>query len=167
MIVPIQSVFLEKIKIGGIKPDIALVFIFVQGWVWGKKSGFFWGMVLGGFLDLFSTGTLGIALIIKSIIGALSGILGKSFLHLSLQGYVLLFLGISLLHDISGFFFLHGLGAEEFFSALTGDALIRAIYNTFFAIGAILFVWDRFNQKGTFEYGGTILSPGRRSGTRR
>ncbi|MFQ5587240.1 MAG: hypothetical protein ACE5F7_00230 [Nitrospiria bacterium] len=166
-IIPIQTVFLEKIQIGGVKPDAALVFVFVQGWVWGAKKGFLWGLALGGMIDLFSTGMIGVTFVMKGLIGVLGGMLGKSFLHLSLQAYVLLFLMVSLLHDIAGVVFLHGLGLEELTSLLTGKILIRAIYNTVFAIVAILIVWEKFSRKGTFEYGGAIFSPGRRSGTRR
>ncbi len=166
-IIPLQTVFLEKIQIAGVKPDIALVFIFVQGWVWGKRSGFFWGLVLGGMIDLFSTGIIGPAFVIKGLVGIIAGMLGKSFLHLSLQGYVILFLIISLLHDLSGIVFLYGLGTEELMPLLTGKVLIRAIYNAVIAIAAILIVWEKFDQKGTFEYGGAIFSPGRRTGTRK
>ena len=160
-----QTVFLEKIQIRGVKPDIALVFVFIQGWVDGKKSGFFWGLALGGLIDLFSTGILGPALILKSLVGFIAGVLGKSFLHLSLHGYVFFFLMVSLLHDVSGLFFLHEM-SEELSSVLMEEAVIRLIYNLLFSVGAALIIWEKFNRKGTFEYGGTIFSPGRKSGTR-
>lgn len=165
-IIPLQTVFLEKIQIWGVKPDIALVFVFVQGWIWGTRNGLFWGLALGGMIDLFSIGVIGVTFVIKGVIGVIGGVLGKSFLHLSLQAYVTLFLIVSLLHDVAGTLFLHGLGPEELTSLLTGRVLVRAIYNTVLAIGVILIVWEKFNQKGTFEYGGAIFSPGRRSGTR-
>ncbi len=166
-IIPLQTVFLEKIQIGGVKPDMALVFIFVQGWVWGKRSGMGWGFALGGIIDLSTTGTIGMTFLIKGVCGLLGGIMGKSFLHLSLQGYVVLFLFVSLFHDLSGTLLIHGLEGQPLFSLFTIEVLIRAIYNTVFAIIAILFVWEKFDQKGKFEYGGAILSPGRRTGTRR
>jgi len=165
MLIPVQTVLLEKVKIAGVKPDIALVFVFVQGWIGGRKRGVLWGVALGGLIDLFSTGVLGLTLVLKGLTGLLAGALGKSFLHLSLQGYVLFFVGISLLHDVTGMLYLHG--DLELTSLLMGEALIRAIYNTFLAVGAILVIWEKFDPKGRFDYGGAILSPGRKPGSRK
>ena len=167
LLIPVQTIVLEKVKIAGVKPDIALVFVFVQGWIFGRRQGGLWGAALGGLIDLFSTGILGITLILKGLVGLIAGELGKSFLHLSLQGYVLFFIGISLLHDVAGLVFLHGFDFEELRFVLTGEILMRAVYNTVLAVIAIVIVWEKFNQKGNFEYGGAILSPGRKPGTRK
>lgn len=167
MLIPVQSVLLEKVEIAGVKPDIALVFVFVVGWTQGRKVGGLWGIALGGLIDLFSSGVLGLALLLKGVVGLIAGGLGKSFLHLSLQSYVIFFVGLSLLHDLVGIFFLHGFVLEDLGAVLTGEILLRAIYNTLLAIIAILIVWEKSNQKESFAYGGTIFSPGRKPGTRK
>lgn len=167
ILIPVQTVFLEKVKIAGVKPDIALVFVFVQGWIFGRKQGGIWGLALGGLIDLFSTGVLGLALFLKGFVGVIAGGLGKSFLQFSLHSYVLFFVVISLLHDVVGILFLHGLSVEILKSGLMGEIFMRAIYNTLLAIVAILIIWEKFDQEGKFEYGGAILFPGRKPGTRK
>lgn len=163
-IIPIQTLLLEKVRIAGVKPDLPLVFVFVQGWIWGEKSGLYWGLALGGLVDLFSIGVFGIAFALKGAVGFISGILGKSFLHLSLQAYVVIFLLVSILHDFTGDFFLHGIELEELWAVRTGDILIRAIYNTLLSAGCIVFIWGK-REKRIIKYGGTLLSPRRKPGT--
>lgn len=160
-IIPLQTILLEKVQIGGTKPDLALVWIFVQGWFWGIRNGLYWGMALGGLLDLFSIGTLGLGLVIKGIVGCVAGILGKSFLHLSLQLYCLIFFFISFLHDISGTLFLHGFETESLPALGIDRLLIRALYNTVLGIGLVLLIRSRRSNNGELAYGGSFLPAGR------
>ncbi len=155
-IVPLQSVVLEKLQIGGIKPDLALVWVFFQGWYFGALNGLYWGMALGSILDLFSVGTLGIGLITKSLVGTAAGLFGKSFLHLSLPLHVLIFILVSVVHDLSGNIFLHGFDRISIQSGLT-EALARAVYNSLFGIGFILVARSNPSNRGEGIYGGTIF----------
>ena len=163
-IIPIQALLLEKVRFAGVKPDFPLVFVFVQGWVWGEKAGLYWGLALGGLVDLFSIGAFGVSFALKGAVGFLSGILGKSFLHLSLQSYVIIFLLVSILHDFTGSFYVHGIGLETFRAVRVGEILIRAIYNTLLSLGCILFIWGK-RGNGLGEYGGAIFSSRKKPGT--
>jgi len=164
-IIPIQTTLLENLRVAGVKPDLALVFVFVQGWLRGEKAGLYWGLALGGLTDFFSIGVLGLGFALKGVVGSISGLLGGSFLHLSLQAYVLIFFVLSMLHDVAGHFFLYGFHLEAIQSHRVEDILIRALYNTVLSAGCILFLWGR-REKGGLEHGRTLLSPGRKPGTR-
>lgn len=157
-IIPLQTILLEKVQIVGIKPDLALVWIFAQGWFWGIKNGLYWGLALGGLLDIFSIGVLGLGLVLKGAVGCVAGALGRSFLHLSLQLHSLIFFFISFLHDISGTLFLHGIEIETLQTLRIGELLIRALYNTVFGIGLLLLIRSRINNNGEHVYGGSFLS---------
>lgn len=161
-IIPVQSIFLENFQVFGIKPDLALVFVFVQGWFWGIPNGLYWGMALGGLLDLFSVGTIGLGITLKVLVGATAGFFGKSFLHLSTRVYVAIFLMISLLHDVSGSFMLHGFSSEGFQSIQIWEIIIRALYNTVLSMLVVFFVRTRINRQETQSYGGAIFSPGKK-----
>jgi len=161
-IIPLQTILLEKFQVFGVKPDLALVIVFVQGWFWGTPIGLYWGMALGGLLDLFSIGTLGLGLVLKTLVGAIAGLFGKSFLHLSTQVYLGIFLLMSLVHDIMGSLILHGFDAEGFQAIQTGDIIIRALYNGILSIAAVLLISNRTNRQEIQSYGGTIFSPGKK-----
>jgi len=160
-IIPIQSIFLEKLRIAGVKPDLALVFVFIQGWVRGEKAGLYWGLAMGGLSDFFSIGVLGVAFALKGAVGYVSGLLGGSMLHLSLQAYGLIFLIFSILHDFAGHFFLHGLSMEGLQSAHAEDILLRALYNTLLSLVGILFFGGRLEKGGL---GDGRFSPGKQTG---
>jgi rod shape-determining protein MreD len=161
-IIPAQTIFMEKFRVLGVKPDIALVVVFVQGWFRGVPNGLYWGSVLGGLLDLFSVGTLGIGLLMKSIVGAIAGFFGKSFLHLSIRIYIAIFLIISLLHDVVGRTILHGLGADGIQSIPIEEITMRALYNAVLGLVAVSLIKSRINRQELEDYGGTIFSPGKK-----
>lgn len=158
---PVQTLFLENLRVAGIKPDLALIFVFVQGWAFGEVNGLFWGLALGGLVDLFSAGTLGVNLILKATVGFASGILGKSLLNLAVWVNCFLVFIISILHDLLGTFFLHG-GAGAELNEIWGGIVLRALYNSLFAMIFFFVFLKKTNTKGSFEYAGTLFSPGRK-----
>ena len=161
-IIPVQTIFLEPFQIFGVKPDLALILVFVQGWFWGAPNGLYWGLSLGVLLDLFSVGTVGLDLILKALVGATAGFFGKSLFHLSIQVYVAIFLIISLLHDVTGTLILRGLGTEGFQAIQTEDIIIRALYNAVLGIVSVFLIRNRINRQEIQSYGGAIFSPGKR-----
>jgi len=159
-VIPLQSIVLEKIQIGGIKPDLALVLVFFQGWFFGVANGLYWGAALGGLLDLFSLGILGVGLVAKGLVGLVAGLLGKSFLHLSIPLHLIIFMAVSVIHDLAGSFFLHGADLSLFQAGL-GEVLSRAAYNSLFGLGYIFLVRPSAGNQGELAYGGTIFPSGR------
>lgn len=165
-IIPVQTILLEKVQIAGVKPDLALVWVFIQGWFWGPMHGLYWGLAFGGLLDFFSIGVLGIGFVLKGFAGFLAGIFGRAFLHLSYQAHLFILLLISFLHDISGTFFLYGIGVDGRGAVRLEEISIRMVYNALIGIGCILFIRKRIKKKGRVAYSGTIFPAGR-SGLRR
>ncbi len=163
LFMPVQTLILENLRVGGIKPDLALILVFVQGWAFGEVNGLFWGFALGGLVDLFSTGILGVNFVLKAGVGFTSGVLGKSLLDLALWVNSIFIFIISVLHDMLGIFFLHGMNAAELHAGL-GSMVARALYNSLFAMIFFFVFLKKNSAKGSFEYAGTLLSPGRKSG---
>lgn len=163
LFMPVQTLILENLRVGGIKPDLALILVFVQGWAFGEVNGLFWGLALGGLVDLFSVGVLGVNFVLKAAVGFISGILGKSLLNLSVWINSFFIFVISVLHDALGTFFLHGVNGTEL-KATLGNIVGRALYNSLFAMIFFFVFLKKNSAKGSFEYAGTLLSPGRKSG---
>lgn len=160
---PVQTLIMENMRIGGIKPDLALVLVFVQGWAFGEVNGLFWGVALGSLVDLFSTGILGVNFVLKVSVGFVSGILGKSLLNLAVWVNSFFIFIISVLHDIVGELILHGVNGAELNDAI-GNIMVRALYNSALAMIFFFVFLKKTNAKGSFEYAGALLSPGRKSG---
>jgi rod shape-determining protein MreD len=160
---PIQTLILENLRVAGVKPDLALVLVFVQGWAFGEVNGFFWGLAFGGLVDLFSIGILGTNFVLKAAVGFAAGVLGKSLLNLALWVNSIFIFVISVLHDLLGSWFLHGMNRGEFSDGI-GEILTRAGYNSLVAMIFFFIFLKKPNTKGSFEYAGTLFSPGRKSG---
>lgn len=75
----LQVNFFTWFNIGGIMPNIFVIFIMLIGLFLKKDFAFFFGIIFGVLLDIFSGSRIGINTIALSIIGLASGILEKSF----------------------------------------------------------------------------------------
>ncbi|MFQ5597214.1 MAG: hypothetical protein ACE5GK_04110 [Nitrospiria bacterium] len=157
-VIPIQTRVLDAVQIWGVKPDLAYVIAFVRGWYWGALSGLYWGLALGGLIDFFSMGVLGVGFIHKGIVGFIAGLLGRSFLHLSYLVHLFIFLLISVLHDLSGTLFVHGFGQDGFEAVRMEAIVIRACYNALLGMVCLRMFRNKINKKGAVAYGRTIFS---------
>ena len=159
-LIPVQTLLLEKIQIGGIKPDLALVWGYCLSWANGEVAGLLWGVALGGLIDLFSIGLLGVNFFLKVTIGFTIGMLGRSFLNLSLLWNVLIFFFVSLLHDFIGTLVIEGMREGGSFPMIQPDMFGRALYNSLFAIGLLFLFSKRRGEKGSLDHAGVIFSAG-------
>lgn len=75
----LQSTLLSKLAILDVIPDIALGIIVFTAYVNGSRVGQFSGFFSGLILDLLSSAPLGFNAFIRTIIGALTGILKGTF----------------------------------------------------------------------------------------
>ncbi|MDC4224944.1 MAG: hypothetical protein MPW15_12125 [Candidatus Manganitrophus sp.] len=66
LLIPVQTLLLEKIQIAGVKPDLALILVYCFSWAKGEIHGLLWGVALGGLIDLFSIGLLGVNFILEN-----------------------------------------------------------------------------------------------------
>ncbi len=159
-LIPVQTLLLEKIQVAGIKPDLALVLVYCLSWANGEVHGLLWGVALGGLIDLFSVGLLGVNFILKTTIGFTIGMLGRSFLNLSLLWNVLIFFFISLLHDFIGSLLVEGMREGGLFLLLQQEMIGRALYNSLFAMGLLFLFSKRRGEKGLFDHAGVLFSAG-------
>lgn len=162
--IPVQTLLLENLRIGGVKPDLGLILVFVQGWAFGEVNGLLWGLALGGLLDVFSLGVLGVNFALKAGVGYISGVLGKSLLNLAFWVNSAFIFILSVLHDVAGSLFLNGMGGGV--TPLIGNETVaRACYNSFFAMFFFFVFLKKANRKGSLEYAGALFPPGRKSGS--
>jgi rod shape-determining protein MreD len=159
-LIPVQTLLLEKIEIGGVKPDLALVLVYCLGWAYGEVQGLLWGVALGGLIDLFSIGLLSVNFILKATIGFTIGMLGRSFLNLSLFWNLLIFFFISLLHDFIGTLLVEGMREGGLFLLFQQEMVGRALYSSLFAIGLLFLFSKRKGEKGLFDHAGIVFSAG-------
>ncbi len=138
--VPIQTLLLEKIKIGGIKPDLGLILSYLIGLGWGWGRGLFCGLLLGGLQDYFAVGHLGLHCTFKGFIGFWIGFLESFFLYFSLQAHAFAIFFLSLFHDLIGEIILHGIDPGLTIASVT--MVWRGLYNCFLTM-AILFIFLR------------------------
>ncbi len=157
-LVPAQTLFVEKLSVGGVQPDLALVLVYTLSWSAGEAGGLLWGGALGGVIDFFSIGILSVNFFLKTVVGFASGMLGRSLLTLSLVWNILLFFLISLLHDLIGIFLVGGV--EEGWSlpaTVGGEVVARAVYNTLIA-SILLFFFARGKGEREIGHAGVVFS---------
>lgn len=158
--IPVQTLLLEPLKIGGVKPDLALLLAFAHGWAFGEMNGLFWGLALGGLLDLFSVGFLGVNFVMKGMIGLFAGVFGKTLINLPIWGNGLIIFALSHLHDLIGTFLLSGDGGSGFTLEIMARIFIRALYNGLLAT-ALFYIFLRLKTRGGMsKYAGASSSPG-------
>ncbi len=155
-LIPIETLILERLRIYGIKPDLSLVWVYLFGWVRGEVQGMVWGMALGGLLDVFSAGVLGVNFFLKTAIGLLSGILGKIFFNLVSWGLALTLFPVSLAHDFFGGLFLHSQAWVN--TSIAREMMIRGGYNS--ALALLFLLLSGFHKtRKRVEYEGVGFSP--------
>lgn len=163
---PAQTLFLETARFGGIKPDLALILVYLFGLIYGKGEGLFWGFTLGTFLDLFSVGILGVNFGLKAALGYFAGMLGRSLLNLTFWANIAIIFGVSAFHDLMGTLFLHGIGLDGMnglISLMRIEIIPRAIYNSLVAGGLFLIISGKIKIKGSLEHAGVLSSSRRKS----
>lgn len=124
-IIPVQTLLMGQVQLWGVKPDLALVLTYFLGWAVGEVNGLLWGSTLGGLIDLFSIGTLGVNVLLKAMIGFFSGLLGRSIFKPVFWVHAAILSGISLIHDLLGEFVLH----REAWPPPFEEILVRGFYN--------------------------------------
>jgi rod shape-determining protein MreD len=110
LLVPVQTTVGESLRIGGIKPDLGLLWVIFIGLRYGEVAGMGTGAVVGLLFDLFSGGAVGSNLATKALIGWLSGIGGRLFLRIGGPLFGAMLLAGSLLSGLLGFLMLRAYG---------------------------------------------------------
>jgi rod shape-determining protein MreD len=76
-VMPVQSVFLPSLSVGGVRPDLGLIVVCWVGFWLGEWKGVVLGLFLGFAQDLLSAGTFWVHLSTKAGAGLAAGLLGR------------------------------------------------------------------------------------------
>jgi rod shape-determining protein MreD len=125
---PLQTLFFEWGRIGGVKPDLALIITTLFALSAGPVAGLFLGVALGGLNDLASIGTLGTDCLFKGGVGLVCGQGGKILRNRALWVGPVVFLVVSLAHDHIGNFLLYDLPPTG--AWLQDEVTRRALYGS-------------------------------------
>jgi rod shape-determining protein MreD len=137
LIIPVQASLLAPLSIGGIKPDLALVLLYIIGLLTGPLEAALAGMSLGLVQDIGSASFIGFSGLTRGLIGFSAGLLGRRVLDLTSRSNSIVLVAFSLLEGIFIAFFLQMFyGSVPFVSLMAGRILPQAIYTG--VLGAVL-----------------------------
>ena len=137
LIIPVQASLLAPLSLGGIKPDLALVLIYIIGLLTGPAEAALAGMVIGLVQDIGSGSFIGFSGLTRGLIGFSAGLLGRRVLDLTSRSNSLFLTAFSLLEGIFIAFFLQMFyGSVPFVSLMAGRILPQALYTG--VLGAVL-----------------------------
>lgn len=90
-LIPIQSVLLPHVAVGGVMPDLGLIVVCVAGFWGGELEGLLVGLAVGWIMGLFSAIDLIVGISTKGLVGYLAGVVGR---HVVYMTPVMLVLGL-------------------------------------------------------------------------
>jgi rod shape-determining protein MreD len=77
----VQTTLLPHVSVAGIRPDLCLVAVCLVGFVAGEVEGGWFGLAIGFVQDLFSASDVWLNMLIKGLIGAAAGLIGRHLAH--------------------------------------------------------------------------------------
>ena len=83
LIIPVQASLFAPLSLGGIKPDLALVLLYIIGLLTGPAEGALAGMAIGLVQDIGSASLIGFSGLTRGLIGLSAGLLGRRVLDLA------------------------------------------------------------------------------------
>lgn len=146
VVILVQMTIAPKIAIFGIYPDlvmISLVFLAVEH---GRTAGIWGGFFVGLFIDVFSTGLLGINALAKTILGGVTGLMERKNVLVS-PVFLLIYLVFACIAHDAIIYIPNIYHSPENFTKLPKyllmSALPRAVYTTFIA-AVVIIIWENF-----------------------
>jgi len=128
LIIPFQASLLNPLSLAGIKPDLALVVVFIIGLLTGPAEAALAGMGIGLVQDIGSASLLGFSGFTRGLVGLAAGLLGTKVLDIGSPTIVLFLAAISLAEGVLISLFLQvTYGALPFFSMIAGRLLPQAL----------------------------------------
>jgi rod shape-determining protein MreD len=129
LLIPFQATLFNPLSIAGIKPDLALAFLYLIGLLSGPAEGTFAGISIGLVQDIGSASLLGVTGFSRGLIGLAAGLLGKRVLDIESPTIVLFLVAFSLAEGMFIALFLQTTyGMVPFFSLAAGRLLPQALY---------------------------------------
>jgi rod shape-determining protein MreD len=137
LIIPLQASLIDALSLGGIKPDLALVLLYIIGLLTGPTEAALAGMAIGLVQDVGSASFIGFSGLTRGLIGFSAGLLGRRVLDLASRSNSIFVAAFSLLEGIFIAFFLQMFyGSVPVVSLMAGRILPRALYTG--VLGAVL-----------------------------
>jgi rod shape-determining protein MreD len=137
LIIPVQASLIDSLSLGGIKPDLALVLLYIIGLLTGPTEAALAGMAIGLVQDIGSASFIGFSGLTRGLIGFSAGLLGRRVLDLASRSNSIFVAAFSLLEGIFIAFFLQMFyGSVPVVSLMAGRILPRALYTG--VLGAVL-----------------------------
>ena len=96
----LQSNIFTWFTIGGVMPNLYVIYVLFIGLFVKKKYGFFLGMAFGLYLDVIFGKTVGISTILFGIIGILGEIFSKNFSKDSRLTIMLMVMGVTVFYEV-------------------------------------------------------------------
>jgi rod shape-determining protein MreD len=128
LIIPFQASLLNPLSLAGIKPDLAMIVVFIIGLLTGPAEAAMAGMGIGLVQDIGSASLLGFSGFTRGLVGLAAGLLGTKVLDIGSPTIVLFLAAISLAEGVLISLFLQvTYGAVPFFSMIAGRLLPQAV----------------------------------------
>ncbi len=96
LVVPLQIAVFDRVSIGGIRPDLALVFVCLIGLKAGELDAIAVGILLGFSQDLFSGGLYWENVWLKPLLGLMAALASRNLVNLTLRFAFMLLLALSI-----------------------------------------------------------------------
>jgi rod shape-determining protein MreD len=143
IIFSIQTTWLGIFSIGGVIPDLALIWVVYCGVHCSGNMGIGWGFVMGILQDSLSGGLLGLNVLSKSLIGFFFAVLKDKFFVEGIVPVVFFLVASSLFDGLVFYFFMNTVLEGDVASSFLYKSLpVYSIYNGI--VGPVLFLL--FNQ---------------------
>lgn len=124
----LQTTWMDKIAVAGIKPDGVLLVLVYIGITRGQIEGTIFGFISGFLLDVYDPGTMGVNSLCNSLVGFLVGYSRVGVVTEDFRAQALLFFGATLFHDLIYFALYSFPRMQGFFHLLIGTGLGTALY---------------------------------------
>jgi rod shape-determining protein MreD len=137
LIIPVQASLLAPLSLGGIKPDLALVLLYIIGLLTGPAEAALAGVAIGLIQDIGSASFFGFSGLTRGLIGFSAGMLGRRVLDVTSRSNSIFLAAFSLLEGLFIAFFLQMFyGSVPLISLTVVRILPQALYTGL--LGAVL-----------------------------
>lgn len=133
LIVVAQTQVMRFLSLEGITPDILMIWVVYIALTGGQMQGMIWGFCVGVLFDLVTGNFIGLSALTKTICGFLAGYFfneNKTALTLKSHRFVIIVLGVSIVHNAMYFVILTQGTDIGFLRAIFQFGLATALYTS-------------------------------------
>ncbi len=146
VVLVLQSTFLYRIEIGGIRPDLLVGFVVYFAWMRGPVAGTIAGFSIGLLQDLDAPGPLGLNALAKSVVGFLVAKAGFRVHRSNVPVRFAFFFLAMVVHDIIYFGVITNGDLGEFMREMVFVGVPTALYTTIIVL-VLLWLSERISRR--------------------